>query len=62
MFEYHKLLIDTYINSPSFYIYWTGPLQGVNSPIQACALGGVCSLKTVNKNVNKGILWTSGDK
>ena len=36
--------------SVSSSIYRTGPLQGVKSPIEACALGGgsVCSLKTVN--------------
>ena len=43
----------------------SGPFQCVKSPIEACALGGgcVCFLKKlINiKNVNKVILWTSGD-
>ena len=34
--------------SRSSSIYWNGPFPGVKSPVKACALGGVCSLNTVN--------------
>ena len=43
---------NTIISSSSSSIYRTGPFPGVKSPIEACALGGVCSLKTVNIKQN----------
>ena len=39
-----RFIPDFAIPSSSSSIYWTGPFQGVKSPIEACALGGRLSV------------------